>query len=509
MAGSPDLLSRRSFLAAAGAASAGALFTAPPTSAAAQIAGAAPAGPLVTLSLSDVADRLRRRKLSSQEITRACLDRIAALNPALNAFITVTEESALAQARTADDEIGRGAWRGPLHGVPIALKDLFDTAGVRTTAGSGVFKDRVPVDDAEVVRRLKAAGAVLVGKTNMHEFAFGGTSLVTYFGGVRNPWDQRRIAGGSSGGSAAAVAAGLCFGAVGSDTAGSIRQPASYCGIVGLKPTYGLVSTTGVIPLSWSLDHVGPMTRTVRDAALMLQVIAGFDPKDTVSVSMPVPDYSAALRARVSGLRVGVARAFFFDRLDPEVERAMAAALALVARLTASVKDVELPDASSQEQLRSTVRAAESYAYHAGFLAKSPDLYQPETLARLRAGADVTAAAYIEGVREVARTRRTVGRIFDGIDVLVTPTSPILPPPITDFTGDRNGLGDFRDRSIRNTSPFDVYGWPTISLPCGFSASGLPIGLQISAASGQDTRVLQLAYAYEQATDWHLRKIAT
>ena len=508
MAGSPHVLSRRSFLIAAGAGSAGAFFTAPPNAAAAQIASAAPANPL-ELSLSDAADRLRRRRVSSVEITRACLDRIAALNPALNAFITVTSESALAQARRADDELARGNWRGPLHGVPIALKDLFDTAGVRTTAGSGVFKDRVPVDDAEVVRRLKAAGAVLVGKANMHEFAFGGTSLVTYFGGVRNPWDQRRIAGGSSGGSAAAVAAGLCFGALGSDTAGSIRQPAAYCGIVGLKPTFGLVSTTGVVPLSWSLDHVGPMTRTVKDAALMLQVIAGFDPMDTASVSMPVPDYSAALRARISGLRVGVARPFFFDGLDPEIERAMAAALAVVTRLTASVKDVEVPGASGQEQLRSTVRAAESYAYHAGFIEKSPALYQPETLGRLRDGAKVTTAAYIDRVRELAHVRRTSGRIFDGIDVLVTPTSPILPPPVTEFTGDRNGLADFRDRSIRNTSPFDVYGWPTISLPCGFSASGLPIGLQISAATGQDARVLQLAYAYEQATDWHRRKIVS
>src|SRR5262249_10195723 len=261
-------------------------------------------------------------------------------------------------------------------------------------------------------------------------FAFGGTSLVTAFGSVHNPWDQRRIAGGSSGGSAAAVAAGLCFGALGSDAAGSIRQPAAYCGIVGLKPTFGLVSTTGVMPLSWSFDHVGTMTRTIRDAAVMLQVIAGFDPKDPASVPMTVPDYSAALRAHVSGLHVGVARAFFFDGLDSEIEQVMAAALAVIGRLTASVKDVELPAASSQEQLRSTVRAAEASAYHAGFLAKSPALYQPETLARLRAGADVPTVAYIEGVRELARTRRTMGRVFDGIDVVITPTSPILPPPI-------------------------------------------------------------------------------
>src|SRR5207253_2076985 len=219
------------------------------------------------------------------------------------------------EARTAEAEIRRGKWRGPVHGIPIALKDLFDTAGVRTTAGSGVFKDRIPAQDAEVVRRLKAAGAIFLGKTNLHEFAFGGSSLVTYFGGVHNPWEHGHIAGGSSGGSAAAVAGGLCYGALGSDTAGSIRQPAAYCGIVGLKPTFGLVSTRGVIPLSWSLDHVGPMARSVADTALILQVIAGYDPEDTASVSMTVPDYAAALRKGTETLRLGIAREFFFEGL--------------------------------------------------------------------------------------------------------------------------------------------------------------------------------------------------
>src|SRR5579864_3792486 len=257
-------------------------------------------GELVDLNIRDASELVRQRKVSPVELTHACLAQIEKLNPALNAFITVTAESATAEARAAEAEIQRGKWRGPLHGIPIALKDLFDTAGVRTTAGSGVFKDRVPEQDAEVVRRLKSAGAVLLGKLNMHEFAYGGTSVATYFGAVHNPWNLDRIAGGSSGGSAAAVAAGLCYGALGSDTGGSVRQPAAYCGIAGLKPTYGRVSTRGAVPLSWSLDHVGPMCRTVGDVALLLQGIAGYDPEDSNSVDAPVPDYAQALRAKIS-----------------------------------------------------------------------------------------------------------------------------------------------------------------------------------------------------------------
>src|SRR5579863_6703829 len=261
---------------------------------------------LARLSIREAADLVRKKKVSPVELTTACLARIDRFNPTLNAFITITSESALEQAREAEAEVNRGNWRGPLHGVPITLKDLFDTAGVRTTAGSAVFKDRIPAEDAEVVRRLKAAGAVLLGKTNMQEFAFGGSSIVSYFGAVHNPWELSHIAGGSSGGSAAAVAADLCYGALGSDTAGSVRIPASICGIVGLKPTYGLVSIRGVIPLSWSLDHVGPMARTVADTALLLQVIAGYDENDTTSEQMNVPDYSQSIGNKTSSLRIGV-----------------------------------------------------------------------------------------------------------------------------------------------------------------------------------------------------------
>ncbi len=462
---------------------------------------------LTKLSLRDAAELVRKKKVSPVELTKASLARIERLQPALNAFITITADSALAEARAAESEVQRGKWRGPLHGIPIALKDLFDTAGVRTTAGSALFKDRIPKEDAEVVRRLKTGGAILVGKANMHEFAFGGSSIVTAFGAVHNPWELGHIAGGSSGGSAAGLAAELFYGALGSDTGGSVRNPAAFCSVVGLKPTYGLVSTRGVIPLSWSLDHVGPMARTVADAAVLLQAIAGYDPAETTSERMNVPDYIAALRLKTSALRLGVAREFFFAGLDPEIEDAMNQALSVLEKLVASRKDIAV-SASGQERLRAAVRAAEAYAYHAEYVAKTPELYQPETLFRIRMGADIKTGDYIQARRDLAQTRREIGRAFETVDVLITPTTPVNPPTIAEMSVDVATSIEIGNRGIRNTSPFDVYGIPTISVPCGFTRAGLPIGLQISGPLGGDAVVLQLAHAFEQATEWHKRRPA-
>jgi aspartyl-tRNA(Asn)/glutamyl-tRNA(Gln) amidotransferase subunit A len=505
MANPSDNFSRRSFLKATLAGTAASLAKVPAvaeTDQESQRTNSVSGGQsddLTRLSIREVSDLVRKKKVSPVELTTACLARIDRFNPPLNAFITNTAESALAQAREAEAEVKRGNWRGPLHGVPIALKDLFDTAGVRTTAGSGVFKDRIPTEDAEVVRRLKAAGAVLLGKTNMHEFAFGGSSIVSYFGAVHNPWELSHIAGGSSGGSAAALAAELCFGALGSDTAGSVRLPASHCGIVGLKPTYGLVSIRGVIPLSWSLDHVGPMARTVADTALLLQVIAGYDALDTTSEEMKIPDYAQALRTNVSSLRIGAPREFFFADLDPEIDAAMKEALSVLGKLTAGIRDVAL-SANTMETLRDVVRAAEAYAYHREFVTKTPELYQPLTLKRIRAGADVTTPAYIQGRRDLAQVRRTAGKWIESVDVLVTPTLPIPPAAISDPRAD-----DILP-AVRNTSPFDVNGWPAISLLCGFTSQGLPMGLQIIGPHGGEAVVFQLAHAYEQATAWHKRR---
>jgi len=459
-------------------------------------------GELPFLTISELSELIRGRNISPVEVTRRILERIEELDRTLNAYITVTREAAMDAAREAESEIQHNRWRGPLHGVPIALKDLFDTAGAKTTAGSAVYRDRVPQEDAEVVRRLKAAGAVLLGKTSMHEFAFGGTSLVTCFGGVRNPWDLQRIAGGSSGGSAVAVAAGLCYGALGSDTAGSIRNPAAYCGIVGHKPTYGLVSTRGVIPLSWTLDHVGPMTRTVSDTAIILKSIAGYDPEDVTSVRFDILDYTAALKGATDEIRVGVARDFFFEGLGEEIQAATERALGVFQKLTAGITEVQIP-ARMQEEVRAIVRAAEVYAYHTEMITKTPELYQPETLARVQAGGNVSTAAYIHARQQIDQTRRTIGEVFRTVDVIVTPTCPVGPPLISECSGDRNGPADFVVRNIQNSSPFNVYGWPAISVPCGFTASGVPIGIQIAGPLGADALVLQVAHAYEQATEWH------
>jgi aspartyl-tRNA(Asn)/glutamyl-tRNA(Gln) amidotransferase subunit A len=460
---------------------------------------ASPSGDPLSWSIREAGDQIRNKKVSPVELTRACLARIDRLNPVLNAFITVMAESALQQAHAAEAEVMQGKWRGPLHGVPIALKDLFDTAGVRTTGGSALFKDRIPTEDAEVVRRLKSAGAVLLGKTNMQEFAYGGSSLVSYFGAVHNPWEANHIAGGSSGGSAAALAAQLCYGALGSDTAGSVRIPACHCGIVGLKPTYGLVSIRGVLPLSWSLDHVGPMARTVADTALLLQVIAGYDERDTTSEKIKIPDYSQALTMKTSSLRIGVPRDFFFADLDPEIAAAMKQALEVLGKLSAGLHDVALP-AGKMESLRNVVRAAEAYAYHRDYVTKTPELYQPLTLKRIQSGADITTTAYIEGRRELDQVRRTAANWLESVDLLVTPTMPIPAAAIADPHAD-----DILP-AVRNTSPFDVNGWPAISLPCGFTSQGLPLGLQIIGPQGGESAVLQLAHAFEQATEWHKRR---
>jgi aspartyl-tRNA(Asn)/glutamyl-tRNA(Gln) amidotransferase subunit A len=452
-------------------------------------------------TIVELGRRLRRKEISPVELTRGCLERIEKLDPALNAFITVMTESALAEARAAQDEIVRGEWRGPLHGIPIALKDLIDTAGTRTTAASGLYQSRVPTEDAEVVKRLRRAGAVILGKNNLHEFAYGGSSLVSFFGDVHNPWNTGHIAGGSSGGSAAAVAARLCYAAIGTDTAGSIREPAALCGCVGIKPTYGRVSARGVIPLSSSLDHVGPLASTVGDAAVVLQVIAGYDRLDVSSADVPASDYVSGLLDGTKSLRVGVPRGHFFDELDEEVQVAVEKALAVIGTLVASVRDVQIEVSSDR-----TVQAAESFAYHAENIASMPELYQPETLRRIRSGEKISAAEYIQRRRELDEERRRAREIFAEVDLLVTPTMPIPAPAIADLKKDPAALRPAELALLRNTRPFNVWGLPAISVPCGLTQSGLPMGLQIAGAHWREDLVLRLAQAYEQATGWHQRR---
>jgi aspartyl-tRNA(Asn)/glutamyl-tRNA(Gln) amidotransferase subunit A len=453
---------------------------------------------LTALTLVEVSELIRRRRVSPVDVTKACLQRIDRLNPTLNAFVTVTHESALARARAAEEEIHRGRWRGPLHGIPIALKDLFDTAGVKTTAGSALFDHRVPERDAEIVRRMDKAGAVIVGKTNMVEFAYGSNAAISAFGPTRNPWSLDRNPGGSSSGSAAAVAANLCYGALGSDTGGSVRLPAAFCGIVGLKPTYGLVSTRGAVPLSWTCDHAGPMARTVEDTAVLLQAIAGYDADDTNSILTNPIDYRAALRRSTVGLRIGVAREFFFDDLDPEFQSAIDHAVVALRGITAEVRDMSLPSpAASQESVRAIVRGAEAFQYHAEWVKATPHLYLPETLVKVRTGGEVTTAEYIKARRALAESRRVIEGVFTSVDVLVTPTTVRAPDTFAELNADMQTSMRLGAAAARNTSPFNVYGIPSVSVPCGFTKAGLPIGLQISGPALGDATVLQLAAAYE------------
>src|SRR5258706_1792715 len=458
---------------------------------------------MIDLSISEAAELLRQKKISPVELATGCLDRIERLNPLLNAFITVTHEGALAQARVAEDEIQRGQWRGPLHGIPIGLKDLIDTAGVRTTCGSALFADRVPTEDAEVVQRLKRAGAVLLGKQNLQEFAYGGTSASSHYGAVHNPWNPKHIAGGSSGGSAAAVAAGMCFAAIGSDTGGSIREPAAFCSIVGLKPTYGRVSTRGVFPLSWSLDRVGPICRNVRDAALMLESIAGYDVLDVTCVDWPTEKYAQYANALSSktdfriGGRIGIARQPFFEDLDRDIELAINEAIEVIRTMSLEIREVDLPS------MPTAVQAPEVYAVHKNYYANCPELYRPWMRERLAQAATADTGAYVEDRFALERVRRRVNDVFADVDLLITPTTPV--PPITIEEASNMSPAPAGEVWLRNTRPFHAYGLPTISIPCGFTSTGLPIGLQIAGPRFSEGRVLAFAHAFEQSTDWHKR----
>ncbi len=458
------------------------------------------ASDLAFAGIAELAPRIAAGEVSPLALTEATLARIEAQNEALNAFMTVTVAQALEAARAAEAEIARGRVRGPLHGVPLAVKDLFATNGVRTTGGSKLLDDWVPEHDAAAVERLEAAGAVLLGKTGMHELAYGTTSNNAHYGPVRNPWDRACHPGGSSGGSAAAVAAGLAFGALGSDTGCSIRQPAACCGIVGLKPTFGRVSKFGALPLSWSMDHVGPMTRSVADAALMLQVLAGPDPRDPNCVDRAVPDYSKALTGDIGGTRIALARGFFFADCDPEVAAAVEAAADALGGLGARVEDVELPEMETAYLVGGVTIACEAAAYHAKSLRERPEAFSEELRANLELGGFYSAVDYLQAQRLRRRITETILHAMASFDAVLTPTSPVPATPLDDTPP---GHGALRHR---NTIPFNLTGLPAISLPCGVTRAGLPIGLQIAGRAFDEAGILRIAQAYEAATEWRARR---
>ena len=449
-------------------------------------------------TILELSEALRERRISPVELTRECLARIERFNPTLNAFIAVTADTALQQARRAEEEIQRGDWRGPLHGIPLGLKDLIDTAGIPTTAASELYKHRIPMHSAEVVLKLEHAGAVFLGKQNLHEFAYGGSSMISCFGEVRNPWRPAHITGGSSGGSAAAVAVGMGYGAIGTDTAGSIREPAALCGVVGLKPTYGRVSARGVIPLSESLDHVGPLGKTVADVTLLFQAIAA--DLDTWNPGLSAPDFLTSWNRPRLDLRVGVPRSYFYDDLDPEMASAVEEALRVLGTFTQEMREIRLHTDADR-----TLQAAEAYAFHAESVAKTPELYQPETLRRIKTGENVGRTDYLRRRAELDAVRKDIRNVFETIDVFVTPTTPIPAPSIAELKQNPDLLRPRELLLLRNTRPLNVWGLPAISVPCGFTKAGLPIGMQIAGPSGRDDLVLQVAYLYEQATTWHER----
>lgn len=457
---------------------------------------------LTALTIAEAAARLSSRQLSPVELTRAVLERIDRLNPRVGAFITIAADQAVAAARAAEREIQQRGYRGPLHGIPLGVKDTYYTKGIRTTAASPILDDFVPDFDAAIVERMKAGGAIVVGKLNLPEFSFGG-----YTPGCNNPWDLTRNAGGSSGGPAAALAASMLPGAAGGDTSGSIRNPASTCGVVGLKPTSGLVSRFGVIPISWTLDHLGPMARTVEDTAILLKAISGYDRRDRQSVRAPVPDYPRLLRRRIRGLRLGVIAPAEIEQFHPDTRAAFAAAVDVLARLGAEIGEVRFPARmKAAGAAHGIIRISEAAAYHRQYLtSKAATRYISDVgrsgpaVSRVRttveAGSLLTAAHYLQAQRARALFIEDMTAAYRSFDAVLTPT---MPSPA--------GVPSSAPETFR--AWWNLSGFPAISVPCGFSSDppGLPIGLQVSAAPFRDALVLAVAHAYEQATDWHRRR---
>jgi aspartyl-tRNA(Asn)/glutamyl-tRNA(Gln) amidotransferase subunit A len=459
--------------------------------------------------MSELARLVATKAVSPVEVVQAHLDRITALDGTLRAYVTVTGEAALSGAKAAEAAVMARESLGPLHGVPVGLKDLYCTKGVRTTAGSRLLADWVPTEDATVVTRLAAAGALVLGKLNMHEFAYGPEGLNPHYGTAWNPWDRstHRICGGSSSGSGAAVAAGLCPGALGSDTGGSIRIPSSLCGLTGIKPTYGRVSRAGALPLAWSLDHVGPMCRSAADCALMLGAMAGYDPRDPSSSVLPVPDYVAALRGEIKGLRVGLLRQFFLETADAAPRQAVEQAARALEGLGASIREVRLEQMKYAAGVVAALISAEAYAYHETWLRTRRAEYGPDVRERLLVGAFVSAADYLKGQRVRRLIRDEMDQVLGGVDVLLAPTVPVAATPVGVREVSVNGTPQpLRPALVRYTRPFNASGHPVASVPCGFTADGLPLGMQIIGRAFDEATVLRVADAYQRATDWHTRR---
>jgi aspartyl-tRNA(Asn)/glutamyl-tRNA(Gln) amidotransferase subunit A len=462
-------------------------------------------------TIEELSALLARRKVSPVELTELFLGRIERYNPKLNAYLTVTVEQALAAARRAEKELTRRRPAGshrPLLGIPITLKDNIWTRGIRTTAGSKVLRDFVPTEDATLVRKLARAGAILLGKTNLHEFAYGITTNNAHYGAARNPWAVDRIPGGSSGGSAVAIAAGLCVASVGTDTGGSIRIPSAMCGIVGLKPTFGRVSVFGTVPLAPTFDHVGPLARSVADAATLLSLLAGRDPLDPASSAHRVEDFSAALRKPLRKFRLGRPREYFWGKLDGEVRRATEAAVRDMEKHGATIREISLPHLSESADAATNISLAETRYYHemAGYFPAHAVEYSEEVRQRIDAGGRVLATQFLAGLAVQKRVRAEFDAAFQDVDAIVAPSAPVTAPLIgadnVDVDGEQIGV---RAALVGMNRPANFTGHPAISVPCGFTRDGLPVGLQLIGRSFDESTLLRIALAYEGAHDWRAR----
>ena len=459
------------------------------------------------MSAGDLSKLVQNKEISPVEIIEAHLTRIDATEPVLNSFITLLADEARGAALQAEKDIQAGRYKGPLHGIPVALKDLYNTGGVRTTSGSRIFDNFIPTEDCTVAAKFQQAGAILVGKLNMHPFAYGPTGENLDYGHMHNPWNPDMVTGGSSGGSGSAAAAGQCTITTGSDTGGSIRIPAALCGIVGLKPTYGLVSRHGLTPLSWSLDHPGPMTRTVEDAAITMNVIAGHDPKDVASAKVDIPDYTSALTGDIKGLRIGIVKEYFETPLDPQVRKAVMDAIGLLESMGAEVKEVSYPMFNQSQAISSTVLMSEATAYHRDLLEKDGhQIYEP-VRQRLEAGLFISAAEYLRAQQARPIFDNQGRRLLDDVDLLAGPTEPVTAPRImaSKVMAGEQEVGVV-GALTQYTRPYNINGFPAISVPCGFSDENMPIGLQLAGKPFDELTVLRAAHAYEQATDWHTRR---
>ena len=462
---------------------------------------------LCFLTVGDAADQIRFGQITPLDLTEAHLDRIARTEPTLNSFITLLADDALAQAEVATQQVASGNVIGPLHGIPIGLKDLYYTRGIPTTVGSRIMREFVPEYDAAVTERFRESGAILLGKLQMHEFALGATSVNPHDGPAHNPWNPTRITGGSSGGSGSAVSAGQCMAALGSDTGGSIRIPSGLCGIVGLKPTFGRVSRYGVHPLSWSLDTVGPMTRSVRDSALVLNAITGHDPRDPSSVDVPTEDFEMGIEAGIEGLRIGVPEDFFYDVIDPEVSAAVEAAANVLAELGADVERCSIPALDHCLSISGTILMAEAAETLLKMLQERPDDIGEDVRRRLYVGAVTPAVDYIKAQRARSAYNEQLSEAMRSYDLLIAPTAAVGAPGIDqEYVEVAGQTENALSLMSRLTRPFNLTGQPTISVPCGFTSDGMPIGLQMAGRNWEERTVLRAAYSYERSTDWHSRR---